>query len=150
MDDEHGATDKGWGLALSIITLITIAFVQYSHTNPTLQAMIIGQKYEGIIILVLLLFSTILVGIVSGPNRGLAVDKDGAVNVGNMYYSCWAGFVNCFAILSSFIVFSFVSHKMLGHTMSSFVSFFITRVCVSKIYVPFVHVCVVYQNIQQL
>lgn len=103
MDDEHGATDKGWGLALSIITLITIAFVQYSHTNPTLQTMIIGQKYEGIIILVLLLFSTVLVGIVSGPNRGLAVDKDGAVNVGNMYYSCWAGFINCFAILSSYI-----------------------------------------------
>ena len=44
-----------------------------------------------------------IVAIVSGPERGLAVDKDGAVFIGNMYYGSWLGFVTGVAILSSFL-----------------------------------------------
>ncbi len=78
-------------------------FVLYCHTNPSLRATIIDQKPEGIIILILLILSTALVAVVSGPERGLAVDKYGAVFIGNMYYGAWAGFANGVFLLSSFI-----------------------------------------------
>ena len=103
VDDASAKTDKGWGLALSIISLITIIFTLGSHLNQSLRSIIIDQKPEGGIILLLTIFSTILVAIVSGPDRGLAVDKDGAVFIGNMYYFAWAGFINSIFIASSFI-----------------------------------------------
>jgi hypothetical protein len=90
-------------LALTILSLITISFILYSHTNPSLQNTLIDRRPEGIIILALLAFSTAIVAIVSGPERGLAVDKDGAVFIGNMYYFAWAGFATGVFILSSFI-----------------------------------------------
>jgi hypothetical protein len=71
--------------------------------NQNLRDRIIDSKPEAIIILILLIFSTILVGIVSGPDRGLAVDKNGAVFIGNMYYFAWAGFINGVLILANFI-----------------------------------------------
>jgi len=103
VDDTTAKSDKAWGLALSILSLITISFTLYSHLNQSLRSAIIDKKIEGGIILLLAIFSTVLVAIVSGPYRGLAVDNDGAVFIGNMYYFAWAGFINSILILSSFI-----------------------------------------------
>lgn len=53
----------------------------------------------------------------SGPDRGLAVDKDGAVFVGNMYYFAWAGLFNGIFILSSYIESTFGIN--VGQTMKA-------------------------------
>lgn len=80
-----------------------IIFTLFSHLNQSLRDRIIDNKPEAIIILILLVFSTILVAIVSGPDRGLAVDKNGAVFIGNMYYFAWAAFINGVLILANFM-----------------------------------------------
>lgn len=103
LDDASGALDKSWGLAISILSLIVIIFTLFSHLNQSLRDRIIDNKPEAIIILILLVFSTILVAIVSGPDRGLAVDKNGAVFIGNMYYFAWAAFINGVLILANFM-----------------------------------------------
>lgn len=122
VDDATAKTDKGWGLALSIISLLIIIFTLGSHIYQPLRPIIIDQKPEGGIILLLTIFSTILVAIVSGPDRGLAVDKDGAVFIGNMYYFAWAGFINSIFILSSFIesVYGFNVRQTMRARSSSF------------------------------
>lgn len=103
LDDASGQLDKSWGLALSILSLLAILFTVYSHVHQGLRNRIVDEKPEAIIIVILLIFSTILVAIVSGPDRGLAVDKNGAVFIGNMYYFAWAAFINGVLILASYI-----------------------------------------------
>lgn len=103
IDDIHGKKDKAWGLAISIISLLTVLFVLGAHLSPLLRSKIIDHKAEGIIIGILLCMSIAIVAIVSGPERGLAVDKDGAVFIGNMYYFAWIGLFNVVSILSSFL-----------------------------------------------
>lgn len=122
VDDATAKTDKAWGLALSIISLLIIIFTLGSHIYQPLRPIIIDKKPEGGIILLLTIFSTILVAIVSGPDRGLAVDKDGAVFIGNMYYFAWAGFINSIFILSSFIeaVYGFNVRQTMRARSSSF------------------------------
>lgn len=117
IDDKYGKQDKAWGLALSIISLISITALLVVHRSSSLRSTIIDRKPEGIIILILLIFSTGLVAIVSGPDRGLAVDKDGAVFVGNMYYFAWAGLFNGIFILSSYIESTFGIN--VGQTMKA-------------------------------
>ena len=123
IDDKYGKRDKGWGLAFTILSLIATSFIIYiHHFSPSLKSIIIDQKPEGIIIFVLLAFSTALVGIVSGPDRGLAVDKNGAVFVGNMYYSSWLGFINIIFVFSSYIegMFGFNVRRSMEARSSSF------------------------------
>jgi len=103
LDDASAELDKSWGLAISILSLIIIAFTLFSHLNQNLRNTIIDNKPEAIIILILLIFSTVLVAIVSGPDRGLAVDKNGAVFIGNMYYFAWAGLINGVIILANYM-----------------------------------------------
>jgi len=122
VDDATAKSDKTWGLALSITSLVIISFTLYCHLNQSLRSIIIDQKPEGGIILLLAIFSTAMVAIVSGPDRGLAVDEDGAVFIGNMYYFAWAGFINSIFILSSFIesVYGFNVRQTMRSRSSSF------------------------------
>jgi hypothetical protein len=73
-----------------------------AHITTTLR-IFIGTRIEGLIIVALVIFSTILVSTITSPERGLAVDKDGAIYSGNMYYFGWAGFINGVVVASSFI-----------------------------------------------
>jgi len=107
IDDESAKTDKKWGAALSILSLIGVSAMLFCHSHIRYRITIINSKYELITIGILLLISTILVAIVSGPNRGLAVDKEGAVFIGNMYYFSWASFFIMIMVLSSFVETSF-------------------------------------------
>jgi len=103
VDDGTAKTDKGWGLALSILSVIAMSVLLGAYNHPIYRNIIVGTKIEGIAILILLLFSTILVALISGPQRGLAVDSDGAVFVGNMYYFSWLSFFTGVLTLSSYV-----------------------------------------------
>lgn len=103
LDDASARTDKKWGAALSILCLLGVSAMLFSHSHIRYRIIVIDTKIEFITIALLLLFSTILVALVSGPSRGLAVDKDGAVFIGNMYYFSWGAFFIMIMILSSFI-----------------------------------------------
>lgn len=102
-DDKTGKSDKGWGLASTILSLFVISTLIAAHLHPVYREIIINTRTELVSIVVLLLLSTILVSIVSSPDRGLAVDQDGGVFIANMYYFSWASFINGIIILSSYI-----------------------------------------------
>lgn len=101
-NDEASKTDKGWSVALSVVNIILLVIVLIAHIATTLR-IFIGTRIEGLIIVALVVFSTILVSTITSPDRGLAVDKDGAIYSGNMYFFGWAGFINGVIIASSFI-----------------------------------------------
>lgn len=65
--------------------------------------MIIDTKYELYISIFLIIPWTVLVALVSSATSGLAVDSDGAVYLGNMYYFTWASFINGILLLASIV-----------------------------------------------
>lgn len=101
-NEEASKADKGWTVALSVIKMILLLVVLTAHVATSLR-IFIGTRIEGIIIGALVVFSTILVSTITSPDRGLAVDKDGAIYSGNMYYFGWASFINGIVIASSYI-----------------------------------------------
>lgn len=96
---------KGWGIALTIISLIGISSILACYSHPTYHTTIINNnvKVEGITTAGVLILSTVLVAIVSSPNNGLAVDADGAVDIGNLYYFSWAAFINAILVLANYV-----------------------------------------------
>lgn len=101
-DDKTAKSDKAWSLALSIISMLVTIFFFCAHISH-LKAIVIGNKIEAWTIVVLLIFWSVLVSLITGPNRGLAVDQEGGVNLGNLYYVSWAGFL-CICTLGSMYV----------------------------------------------
>jgi hypothetical protein len=81
-----------------VLSIIMIA----SHSHPSLQSIIGTTKVEGPITLVILIFSIILVAIITGPGHGLAVDEDGSIAYGNQYYFSWIALGNAIIISDKF------------------------------------------------
>lgn len=63
----------------------------------------IGSKSEAAIPLVLSLFWIAMVCVVTGPMGGLAIDNDGAVYAGNLYYFTWGGFLLSIVICAAVV-----------------------------------------------
>jgi len=64
---------------------------------------IIGSKPEAVIPLILSTFWIAMVCVVTGPSGGLAIDNDGAVYAGNLFYFTWGGFFMSVYIFASVI-----------------------------------------------
>jgi len=103
-DDRINATskNKAWATAFSIIIVIIGAGVVLMHLTNVGGA-IIGGKPEAVIPLVLSFFWIAMVSFVTGPSVGLAIDQDGAVYSGNLYYFTWAGLFIAVLIFASVI-----------------------------------------------
>lgn len=82
--------NKSWGVALAIIIVIVGAVVVLMHLS-NVGGILIGSRTEAAVPMVLSWFWIIMVCIVTGPLYGLAVDNEGAVYAGNLYYFTWAG-----------------------------------------------------------
>jgi hypothetical protein len=93
--------NKGWVLACSIISMIVGLFLFSCHYHG-LGSVILGSFYEGVAIIVILIFEIVLVALATGPRKGVAVDEFGAVSNGNLYYFSWAGFFAVTLLLSSY------------------------------------------------
>ena len=77
-----------------MLSIMLASIMIISHLWEPAKPFVIGTKYEGIIACMSLLFSTILVAIITAPGHGLAVDNEGAIAFGNMYFITWLGFFN--------------------------------------------------------
>jgi hypothetical protein len=64
---------------------------------------IVGTKIEGFFIFILTFFWVAIVSVVSDARHGLAVNYDGAVVNGNLYYFTWAGFVCAIMMCVSYL-----------------------------------------------
>lgn len=100
-EENFSNVNKSWGLALAIITFISALSVIGLHFHH-LGAFFLATKIEGFTIGLHLLFTVIIVGIVSGP-EGLGMDSSNSVHLGNAYYFSWASFGVAVALMSNFI-----------------------------------------------
>ena len=72
-----------FAIALGVVVL---------HLNPIGTIFFVGTKLEGIVIMTMIGLWAALVVTISDSHNGLAVDENGAVAFGNLYYFGWAGF----------------------------------------------------------
>mmetsp|Transcript_14768 Transcript_14768/g.18721 ORF Transcript_14768/g.18721 Transcript_14768/m.18721 type:complete len:397 (-) Transcript_14768:248-1438(-) len=105
--DEELKSVKGWAIALAIISLLLVFATSAVHLHSGYRSIVINTKIELYIIICLVFIWAVLVGLVSSPTTGLAVEDDGAVYLGNMYYFTWAGFITGILLLASFVEFMF-------------------------------------------
>jgi len=101
--DKTVVANQKWALSCSVITFILTMGICAMHMSPITSIFIINTKVEGGLIFVLVAFWSATVAIVSDAENGLAVNEDGAVSFGNLYYFSWAGFVICITLMASFL-----------------------------------------------
>lgn len=121
-DDEVNAskTNKTWGIVLSIIILIVGGGVVSLHLF-NVGGIVIGSKSEAAIPLVLSWFWIAMVCVVTGPVGGLAIDNEGAVYAGNLYYFTWGGLFISILICAAVIeeIYSIdIAHEMNNRSTS--------------------------------
>jgi len=73
------------------------------HLFPLSALLVVGTKLEGLVSVVLVGVWCVIVAKVSDPSSELAVDKDGKVANGNLYYFSWAGFVCSIILIVSYL-----------------------------------------------
>eukprot|EP00549_Striatella_unipunctata_P002490 CAMPEP_0118699546 /NCGR_PEP_ID=MMETSP0800-20121206/15966_1 /TAXON_ID=210618 ORGANISM="Striatella unipunctata, Strain CCMP2910" /NCGR_SAMPLE_ID=MMETSP0800 /ASSEMBLY_ACC=CAM_ASM_000638 /LENGTH=306 /DNA_ID=CAMNT_0006599789 /DNA_START=92 /DNA_END=1012 /DNA_ORIENTATION=- len=88
-------SDQRWAIFCSGVACM--------HLHPLTSIFVVGTIAEGILILILSVFWSATVAVVSDAGRGLAVSADGAVSNGNLYYFSWAGFVCTIMLIVSFL-----------------------------------------------
>lgn len=96
-------SSQNWAIACSAITFCTTLIVVVMHLHATASTMIVGTKIEGVISLILVIFWIATVSVVTDSEYGLAVDEEGAVSNGNLYYFSWAGFFCSVKLLVSYL-----------------------------------------------
>ena len=92
-----------WAVACSSFTFILTVIVVLMHSSARLHVLIVGTKLEGLIIICLLTFWTAIVAVVSDAENGLAVNEEGVVVFGNLYYFSWGGLVCSVLLFVSYI-----------------------------------------------
>lgn len=92
-----------WAIIFSALTFILTFIVVAMHLSAITSVLIIGTKLEGILCVLLFAFWVSVVSIVSDSRNALAVDENGRVSNGNLYYFSWAGFVCSITILVSYL-----------------------------------------------
>ena len=74
-----------------------------AQLHPVSSLFVVGTKVEGILCIVLLAFWAATVAVVSDARKGLAVNEDGEVTNGNLYYFSWAGMVTAIMLTVSYL-----------------------------------------------
>jgi len=100
---DYSKANERWSIACSAITFSISAIVVLMHLNSTTSLFIVGTKVEGFLCLLLATFWIATVSIITDSRYGLAVDSDGAVKNGNLYYFSWAGFVCSILLVVSYL-----------------------------------------------
>lgn len=73
------------------------------HFNSVTSLFIVGTKFEGFLCVLLAAFWAGTVAVVADARHGLAVNEEGAVSNGNLYYFSWAGFICSVTLLTSYL-----------------------------------------------
>lgn len=74
-----------------------------AQLHPVSSLFVVGTKVEGIVCILLLAFWAATVAVVSDAANGLAVNLDGSVKNGNLYYFSWAGMVTAIMLSISYL-----------------------------------------------
>jgi hypothetical protein len=96
---QRGVQNQRWAVTSAVISFAVAILMIVLHILPTGMGSVVGSKLEGIFSLLMILNSCMLVSLVSTVTNGLAVDTDGGVMFGNLYYFSWAAFGVAFLIL---------------------------------------------------
>lgn len=75
-----------WAIIFSALTFILTFIVVAMHLSAITSVLIIGTKLEGVLCVMLFAFWVSVVSIVSDSRNALAVDENGRVSNGNLYY----------------------------------------------------------------
>lgn len=97
---EHKQT---YAIACSSMTFVLTLTVVMMHSSAKFYVFVNGTKLEGFLIIILLCFWVAIVAVISDAENGLAVNEEGTVIYGNLYYFSWAGFVCSVLLLISYI-----------------------------------------------
>lgn len=101
--DADAIKNQKWAVACSAITFAFTTVMVLMQLHPVTSLFVVGTKIEGIVCIILLAFWAATVAIVSDATHGLAVNEDGAVQNGNLYYFSWAGFVTAILLTVSYL-----------------------------------------------
>lgn len=89
----RGVINQKFAVICSIISFCVSLCVVAMHFSPGFAAILVGSKWEGAVSFIMVALWSALVAVISDPNNGLAVDNEGSVVFGNLYYCGWGGFV---------------------------------------------------------
>jgi len=101
--DSRGLTNQKWAIACSAVTFSLTLLMVLGHLFSMGAAIVVGTKIEGALCIILTAFWGATVAIVSDSSNFLAVDSEGRVFNGNLYYFSWAGFVTAIVISISYL-----------------------------------------------
>lgn len=101
--DSRGLANQKWAIACSAITFSLTLLMVLGHLFSMGAVIVVGTKIEGALCIILTAFWAATVAIVSDSSNFLAVDADGQVSNGNLYYFSWAGFVTAIVLCVSYL-----------------------------------------------
>ena len=101
--DADALKNQKWAVACSACTFAFTSIMVLLQLHPVTSLFVVGTRIEGILCIILLAFWAATVAIVSDASHGLAVNQDGAVQNGNLYYFSWAGFVTSILLTVSYL-----------------------------------------------
>lgn len=95
----RGIKNQKWAVSCSIISWCVALAVVVMHISPVFSIFFVNTKLEGGICIIMMCLWSALVAVISDSTNGLAVDGEGSVAFGNLYYCGWGGFI-CAILLS--------------------------------------------------
>jgi hypothetical protein len=87
----------------SIASFVVTVVVVMMHISPVASLFFVNTRIEGIVCFVMIGLWSALVAAISDTNNGLAVDGDGSVTFGNLYYCGWGGFLCAVMLFLSYL-----------------------------------------------
>jgi len=97
------ASFERWAVICPAVNLSLSGLVVLMYLIPPLRRIIEGSKIEGLLILIMVGWWAAGVAIITDAKRGVAVDQNGSVSNGNVYYFGWAGFVSSVTLFVSYM-----------------------------------------------
>lgn len=89
--DQKSISHQKYAVSCGVLSFILSLIVVMMHTSPIASMFFVNTKLEAAALVLFLFLWCALVSIVTDAGNGLAVDREGAVVHGNLYYSCWVG-----------------------------------------------------------
>ena len=107
IQEKNGAEEvhpaHGYAIFCSAATFTISLLIVIMHLFSLSALLVVGTMVEGGVCLILVVLWCVVVGVVSDSNNELAVNTDGTVQNGNLYYFSWAGFICSVTLLISYL-----------------------------------------------
>ena len=99
----RGVINQKFAVICSILSFCVSLCVVSMHFSPVFAAILVGSRWEGAVSFIMVALWSTLVAVISDPNNGLAVDNEGSVVFGNLYYCGWGGFVCAILLILNYL-----------------------------------------------